>query len=309
MKNVMTVLGARAPETLGVVMPHEHIICEANRHSGKEDNLLNDVTTACAEVALFKQAGGGTICDVTPADLGRDPMALKRIAETTGVHIITSTGYYDEKLYPDHVTQQSVDSLAAWMVSEAVEGINDTGIKPGLIGELRSSATQVTPAEARILKAAAGAHHETGLAITLHSGFGRPGPNQVAVLRGENVSPERIIVGHADLELRPEIAEDLDYFLPLLDAGCYLAFDTIGWDEFCPDAERIRRIALLLERGYGRQLLLSSDICRRSFYHVNGGRGYDYVLKEFVPRLKKHGIADDLINAMLIENPVKALAF
>ena len=305
----MTVRGEMPPDKLGVTMPHEHIICDVSRHSGKEDNLLNDVKMAAQEVAAFRRAGGSTIVDVTTEDIGRDPLALKRVSAASGVNIITTTGYYAERIYPHRVLQMTAPELAAHMIHEVRHGIGDTGVRPGIIGELGADEPSVSPVEEKVLRAAARTHNETGLAITLHSSYTRPAPNQLAVLREEGVSPERVIVSHADVVWHEDIAEDLDYFLPLLDAGCTLGFDTIGWDEFSPEPERIKRIRLLLERGYENQLLLSSDLCRRSFYHANGGRGYDYVLRQFIPKLREDGVAEKHIHLMLVENPQAVLAF
>ena len=309
MKRVMTVLGEIAPQQLGITMPHEHVACDISRDSGREDNLLDDIGLLSAEVAAFKSAGGRTMVDVTTADIGRNPTALKTISENTGVHLITTVGYYSEKLFINHVAQHSTASLAADMIREIRHGINHTNIKPGIIGELRSTEAYVTPGEERVLRAGARAHNETGLAITLHSSDTRPAPNQIAVLREEGVSLERVIVGHADVACQENMADDLDYYLPLLDAGCYLAFDTIGWPGHCPEPEIIARIIALTQRGYGGRLLISSDVCRRSFLHANGGRGYDYVLRHFVPMARAHGLDNAQIQRMLIDNPREVLSF
>lgn len=308
MKKIITVLGDVLPGDLGVVMPHEHVVCDIRRESGRIDNLLDDVELCCREVALYRTAGGSTLVDVTTEDIGRDPVALKAISAKTGVHLVTTTGYYSEVIFPDYVRQVTVDQLAHHMIAEYRNGIGDTGVRPGIIGELASKQEHVTPLEERVLRAAARTHNETGLAITLHSGIGRPAPRQLAVLVSEGVSPDRVIVSHADLEWHDEMARDLDYFLPLLDQGCYLGFDTIGWEDFSPESARIERIVSLIEKGYERQLLLSSDLCRRSFYHRYGGRGYDYVLRHFVPRLREHGVHHARIDLMLRENPGAALA-
>lgn len=309
MKRIVTVLGEISPEELGVALPHEHVICDISRHSGTEDNLLNDVEAAASEVAAFKRAGGGTIVDVTTEDIGRDPVALKRVAEISGIHIITAVGLYAEKTYPEELRDRTVSELAEHMIREANHGIGDTGIKPGIIGELGALEFEVSPAEEKVLRAAARTHNETGPAITLHSSFTRPAPNQVAILREEGVSLSKVIVSHADIVWHENINEDLAYFLPLLDAGCYLGFDTIGWQEFSPEPERIKRIMLLLDRGYEKQLLLSSDLCRRSFYHANRGRGYDYVLRHFIPKLREQGVSEAKVNVMLKDNPREVLSF
>ena len=290
-------------------MPHEHVVCDISRHSGKDDNRLDDPRLCIEEVKAYKAAGGDALVDVTCEDIGRDAAALQQVSKATGVHIITTTGYYAESIYPAYVSEMDTAALTSHMVDEATNGIDGTGIRPGIIGELGAVGPAVTAEEEKVLRAAARTHHETGLAVSLHSAYNRPGPQQTAILADEGVSLERVIVGHADLEWRDDMHQDLDYFLQLLDQGCTLGFDMIGWTEFTPETERIRRIVALVEQGYAEQLVLSSDLCRRSFYHANGGRGYDYVLREFVPRLRESSISDEALHQMLRKNPMRLLAF
>lgn len=158
---IVTVKGPISSDELGITMTHEHIICDISRHSGKEDNLLDDIELAAEEVTFFKEAGGRALVDVTTEDIGRDPVALKDVSERTGVNIVTGTGYYAEELYPDCVTEMSASNLADRMTDEVVNGIGDTGIRPGIIGELRSNRTRVSAVEEKVLRAAARTHKET----------------------------------------------------------------------------------------------------------------------------------------------------
>ncbi len=112
---VQTVLGAIAPETMGVTLPHEHLLIDfsvmfaeptAASDKGRAaepvslanlgwvrqnfnanlDNLrLTDEQVAIDEIRLFQRAGGATVVDPTPLSLARDPLALARIARATGL--------------------------------------------------------------------------------------------------------------------------------------------------------------------------------------------------------------------------------
>ena len=113
MKKIMTVCGEISPDQLGIVLPHEHIVCDIARLSGSLDNLLTDIEPCKREVEYFKRAGGGTIVDITPPDIGRNAAPLKEISQATGVHIVTCTGYYLEQTMREFVGTKSVDDLAA----------------------------------------------------------------------------------------------------------------------------------------------------------------------------------------------------
>jgi len=50
-------------------------------------------------------------------------------------------------------------------------------------------------------------------------------------------------------------------------------------------------------------LLLSQDVFLKMMLTRNGGFGYAYVLRHFVPRLRRHGVTEEQVMTMLIENP------
>src|SRR5262249_38340085 len=138
---------------------------------------LNDHELAVAETNLFRIAGGGTIVDVTPPDLRRDPTALKRLALDTGLNIVMGCGHYVEPAHPASVAGLTADEIAAELVGELRDGVAETGVRPGIIGEIGTSGVDkktmdkrghVTPEEAKVLRGAARAALTTGAAVTVH---------------------------------------------------------------------------------------------------------------------------------------------
>ena len=63
------------------------------------------------------------------------------------------------------------------------------------------------------------------------------------------------------------------------------------------------------DKGLERQLILSSDVARRTMLPRYGGKGYPTVLRDFVPMLKERGIPDTTIETMLSDNPARMLTF
>jgi phosphotriesterase-related protein len=63
------------------------------------------------------------------------------------------------------------------------------------------------------------------------------------------------------------------------------------------------------DKGLARQLILSSDVARRTMLSRYGGRGYPTVLRDFVPMLKERRIPADTIETMLADNPARMLTF
>ena len=61
------------------------------------------------------------------------------------------------------------------------------------------------------------------------------------------------------------------------------------------------------EKGLERQIILSSDIARKTLLSRFGGRGYCTVFRDFVPMLKARGIPSATIETMLRDNPARML--
>ena len=298
---VMTVLGPVPADQLGITLPHEHLLIDMHRVTRIGDHLLNDVSLAIKEVSAFRQAGGSSLVDVTNRNLGRDPAALQRIARETGLNIVMGCGWYTEPYYDRDLHYQSVNQIADGILRDIVEGVDDTGVRAGIIGEIGCDLYHVSPVEERVLRAAARAQKQTGLAITTHAVRCPAGLWQLDILEEEGVDLRRAIVGHCDLYPRPE------YHEAIARRGAYVAFDTIRglnlWDVQC----RIEWLKLLLEKGYLRQILISQDVCMKSYTKNYGGQGYDYILTRLVPMLRESGLSQEQIHVLTVENPRTAL--
>ncbi len=299
----MTVLGAVAGAALGVVQIHEHVIATFDRSWRGLVHVLDDVDQQSEEVAWFRRAGGGTLVDVTLPGIGRDPVALARIAEATGVHIIAATGFYREPYYPPAVAAETAPALAAHFIRELRDGIAGTGIRAGVIGELGTFRNGITPLEERVLRAAAIAQAETGAPITTHTWFGELALEQVRLLRGQGADPARVAIGHFGDR------RDLEAQLRVLETGVSIQYDHIGLVDVQRDEVRAAMVADLVRRGHERQLLLSCDLSFKSRLHAFGGTGYDVLLRAFVPLLRREGVPQPAIDTILIDNPRRLLAY
>lgn len=300
---VHTVRGAIAPEALGCTLMHEHVLCDFYRVTGNLDHILNDEDLAVEELLAYRDAGGDALVEVTTRDLGRDAEGLRRISERTDLHIVMATGWYRQPYYPPEVDRASVDRLAELMIRELTEGVGDTGIRAGIIGEIGASLDHVTAQEERVLRAAARAQRATGAPLTTHASMYPVGLVQLEILKEEHVDCSRVIIGHCDTYLHP------DYHLAILRAGAWVQFDTVGRRHMNPDGRRADAFAALVRAGWTRQLLLSSDRCYRSDLHAFGGAGYDVVVTEFREMVQSRGVSEAEWEAIMVENPRRILAW
>jgi phosphotriesterase-related protein len=161
------------------------------------------------------------------------------------------------------------------------------------------------------LRAAARASRITGAAITLHQWIrdGEALPKTLDILEVEGADLSRVIVGH--------IAGDGIDNIPLLEAvlarGVTLEFDLFGVPFYlgAPHLDNRRMadaVIVLAAKGYAGQLLLSHDVCTKLQQKRYGGKGYDYVLKEVAPHLRRQGVTDAQLRQILVENPARLLA-
>ena len=310
---VRTVCGDIPDDRLGVTMAHEHLCCDFSLSGGSPDNCMRDWELIATELQFYKRSGGAAVFEVTPCDMGSDPEALRRISAESGVHIVHGISFYREDRYPDWVRAASAESLAEFFASRIEDGVQ--GVRCGLIGEIGShnepepdpKGYRLREDEAKVFRAAALAQRTTGAAISTHASLGRAGHAQLDVLEAAGADLSRVAIGHCDAHGHDDEKIDLEYYLPILQRGAYVQFDLIGWNRewsgIPSDALRARRLATLIARGCASQLLLSSDTCRLSQLQANGGRGYDHVLTQFVPRLRSLGVAEEAIEMMLVKNP------
>lgn len=286
------------------------------------DNLvIEDEELAVEELQYFKDAGGDCIVDVTSIGLSPNPAGLRRVAQRTGLHIVAGTSFYVEPAHPPYVQKKSVEELADQIAQAVTTGIEGSDVRAGIIGEIGT--TSVSPAEEKVLRASAQAHHATGAAITIHTQPGyNAGERVIQILTSEGVKPERIALGHMDESLidsstfAPNLAY-LDYHRRCLDLGVYVQYDTFGtewyWDNWNMreprDADRIAALATLIKEGWEDKLLLAEDVWVKQCLRHYGGWGYDFLVRIVPVMLRQAGVSDETIDKLLIQNPRKVLTF
>ena len=153
-----------------------HAFLTQYRYSFETNMIVDSEDELTEELKLYKKAGGATLCDVTtigktmtlvidPAHNGVGirikPECLLRMSQESGVKIIAGTGYYVDASLSEEVKMMNEDEMADVMVKEIMEGIGDTGVRCGVIGEVGCS-WPLKPTEQRALRAAGIAQRQTG---------------------------------------------------------------------------------------------------------------------------------------------------
>ncbi len=341
---VNSVLGELSREELGIVTPHEHIfidmsvfftepeeigaklaahapvtidklgILKRNNFAILDNVQMMDYETQKNEIMEFRYAGGKTVVDASNHGLGRDPELLRRIAIDTGLNVITGCGYYVASAQNEQTLALTVEEMEEDIVRDLTVGIGHSGIKAGYIGEIGIN-WDMPDFEVRSLTAACRAQKRTDAPLMIHiNPWCTRGLDALEIVKKHDVDPKRVVVCHSDVQ------NNEDYIFAMLDRGVYVEFDNFGkenntdpWDigpgngRFVSDWERVRLIKKIIERGYGKQLLFSCDICLKTLLHAYGGWGYDHVLTHILPMLREIEVSEEDIRRILVDNPARWL--
>jgi predicted metal-dependent phosphotriesterase family hydrolase len=301
MATVMTVTGPVPAEKLGYTLMHEHLFLDLTKDTWTNNNFLSDPDLTLMELQRYKDAGGVTLVDQTNRGLGQDPIAVKDMAERSGLNIILGSGWYREPYYEPYLYRWKTDQIAEQITRDVAEGIDDTGVRAGIIGEIGAHFTWISPVEERMLRAAGRAQKKTGVTLTLHATRAPLGLDQLDILKEEDVDPRRVVVGHA------HSYPYHTYHAEIARRGAFLTFDRMGVTNGYERQRNLRLIGELLDAGFVSHVMLSQDVCYKSDLVAYGGLGYGFVPGQLTGILREAGVTDEQLHQMMIDNPRRAL--
>ena len=313
---VPTVRGPVAAAELGRTLPHEHVLIlqpEALQNYGHvwgesywdEDARVHD---AIGKLRAVRDAGYRTLVDPTAPGLGRCIPRIQRINAEVDLNIVVASGVYAFVELPNFLHYRSAEAVAELFVRELREGIDDTGVRAaflkcaveehGLVGDVP-----------KILDAVALAAQETGAPVMVHTNArAATGTLALEELTRRGVEPSRIVVAHAG------DSNDLAYLRKIGDTGAMLGLDRFNIPHFNPDEDRIRTLLALLEEGYGDRIHLSHDAaCFMDFMvgdpnFADERPDYLHLSTTILPALREHGVTEEQIDELTIDNPRRFLA-
>ena len=338
---IQTVLGPIPPSELGPTTTHEHLYIDfsfmyrpardvpsaeltdapitlenlgwirRNYYSNRFNLTLMDPETTVRELELYRDAGGGGIVETTTIGIGRNPEALARISRESGVHIVMGAGFYVDAVLPDELDERSVEDLAREIVADITDGVGESGVKAGIIGEVGCT-WPLTANERKSLLASAMAQAETGAAILIHPGRHPDAPAEILdILANAGADISRVIMGHLD-----RTVFDFDLLRSIAASGCYLEWDLFGNEgsyypladfDMPSDAQRLDFIKHIVDAGYSDKVVIGQDIAVKHRLVKYGGHGYGHILQNIVPVMRRKGFSEDEIRAITVDNPADVL--
>lgn len=305
MAHLITTLGAKRAEEIGMILPHEHIFADLRTpdQPGYAEADTGDVLRLMTpEIERAKAAGVTALVECSAVGVGRRIDILKAVSETTKFPIVVPTGIYREPWVPQWARDASEGDLRDWMLRELTEQIDSTGVRAGWI-KLSAGDDGLTPVETKILRAAASAAAQTNAVIGSHTIKARVVHDQLNILEQQGCSPSRFIWIHAQAE------RDVALHMEVARRGAWVEYDWIGGD-WLDDAGYIALIRQMIDAGFCDHLLISHD---RGWYdpaQQGGGtpKPFTYITERFIPALYEAGIGESTVWALMHENPFRAFA-
>ncbi len=312
---IRTVLGDIPAEPWGITNAHAHLVGKADAtkppfDSTDQAELVMTLNDSLPELQEFGDAGGFCLVDLTPMGLGRDPEALVRASEETGVHVVMGTGIYHEVHHPDAIADLDDVAIAELLVKEITEGVGDTGIRAGIIGEQGTYTGPMTDREAVVFRASAMAAVETGVAVTTHTYLGRNALDQIDVLTSQGLDPDRIVIGHLD-----DGEPDLDLIREIINRGAWAQFDDIGYEyyterlqvQMATDVVRAGKLRQLAEEELTDHVILGSDFGMQRHLQSRGGPGLVVMAEGFWTTAEAEGVPTEVLEQCMITNAATVL--
>jgi phosphotriesterase-related protein len=198
------------------------------------------------------------------------------------------------------VYTDSAQALAARWIAEWTDGIDGSGIRPGLI-KLGFNGGPLSDVERTLIDAGALTHLRTGLTIGSHTGPAVSAFEQLAALEKAGVHPSAWIWIHAQNE--PDPARHVE----AAKRGAWIEFD--GIDAKSLDLH-VKLVTHMRDANLLDHVLISQDAGWYTVGKPLGGepRSYETIFTDFLPALRAKGFGAAEIDTLLVRNPAKAFA-
>ena len=308
---IQTLRGPLPLEQLGETMMHEHVFFW---NWGQEHKRSASVAYARDELNKAAACGANTVVDVGPIPT-RNLAWYKELAPQTPVNIILSTGFYVEGSTPEPFHSLSEAECVERFRKELEEGIQDSGVRAGLI-KAASNKAKLTDWEVKVLRGAAKVQSETGVPVCLHSCEGARSQFDLLVTNGAD--PERLYFSHVEAEFGWEgrtLREEAKYLEAICKEGGSLFFNNYLFEFDTPHEDMMYLMHYLLDKGYLKRLLFGMDV---NFNIADDGtiwmeaekehpetrqRTWEAIYTGFMPLLKSWGFTDAHIKTIFVDNP------
>jgi len=316
MATIETLGGPLDTAELGTVLMHEHVFNITAEiqiaHPGFNGwDAEVEIPKAKKTLRAVKEAGIDTIVELSPIGLGRSLDLITRACEGSGLNVVLATGLYTYDVLPRpwHFSGPGTlldgdEPLDALMRADVTDGIEGSGVKPGIL-KCAIDAAGLTEHVERVVRSVCRLHKETRAPICIHTSAPHErGRDALRVLDDEGVDPARVMLAHCG------DTTDLAYLEEMAASGALLGMDRFGLDVLLPYEDRVNTVVAMCERGHADKMILSQDAACFSDWFPPGLKEeiapnwhYLHVIQDVVPDLLGRGVTQEQVDLMLRDNP------
>ncbi len=316
MPTIATLNGPLDTSQLGAVLMHEHIfnitaeiqIAHPGFNGWDPDVKIPE---AQGKLRAVKEAGIDTLVELSPIGLGRSLDLIRRACEGSGLNVVLATGLYTYEVLPrpwhfigPGTLLNGEEPLDALMLSDLEDGIEHSGVRPGIL-KCAIDAAGLTEHVERVVRSVCRVHKQTGTAICIHTNAPEHrGRDALQILADEGVDPARVMLAHCG------DTTDLDYLEELAVSGALLGMDRFGLDVLLPFEDRVNTVVAMCERGHADQMILSQDASSFTDWFPPGlgdqltpNWHYLHVVNDVLPALRERGVGEEQVDLMMRGNP------
>ncbi|RKT35831.1 phosphotriesterase-related protein [Microbacterium sp. AG1240] len=331
---IETVTGRMDAALLGATCMHDHVLSDASRlrrdgaapaPAGEAvsidtlgylrwnalalaDNLvLDDPALAAGELGRAVGAGQRAVVECSSWGLGPRHAGLPAVSAASGMTIVSSYGAYVPRIVPGWIAEMSERELERHFVEALTVGIPGAGFRAGMLG-IMGTTGELEHREREQLRAAARAAVRTGASVSVRldpDAF--RGPEVLRLMGAEGLAADRVVFANVDEYL------DAAYWAALSDAGAVLemCFGTeavhVGRVDNPSDRERLAFFPEFVAAHPEARVVLGESVWTKAQLRAYGGFGYAYLVERIVPDLRRRGVPDGRLHAMLVSEPRRLL--
>ena len=303
---LQTVTGTIAVEEVTLADGHGHVWINPPADAPPSTRLeLRNEAAIHNELVEFRESGGSLIVDCQPRDCGRDALMLVKLSEMTGVHITATTGFHQQKYYPDSswLWAATTETATDYFITEITVGMRETdGTIPATTLKVGYEGT-ITGQSEVLMEAVATAAYQTGAVILFHTEQGRNAEALLPFFEKRGVPADRLYLCHMDK--RP----DAGLHRELAQAGVLLGYDTFVRPNYNPDKNVWPLVKQMVADGFEDHIAIGLDMAIASMWKSYGGSpGLSVLAEQILPRLRTEGIEEPVIKKLTGKNVACRLA-
>ena len=317
--NVQTVKGIIKKDLLGIIDSHSHLWIDTENKQEYEQFRLDDFSLLENELKKFKSEpvmniseSRATVIDCQTPGCGRNVKKLLELSESTGVNIISVTGFYKKEFYSidSRLWKMSKKDAASFFEDEVRNKMTETPDSHNENNQIKAGAIKITftgtlEGQYGILtEAAIDASLITGAPLVVHTDRGLEVEKLINLFERKEIPFSKIMLCHMDKRA------DIKLHKALADKSIYLEYDTFNRDKYDPEKNLWPLLIEMIRQGYSSSIMIGTDpVNNSSWNEISKQGGLTGFFRKIAERLSRSGSSTMDIENILKKNTQNFLSF